>query len=64
MKEKAFDLEARLISFAVSVIRLSESLPQTPVGTHIRNQLLRSGTASAPNYGEAQSAESRFDFVH
>ena len=41
MKEKAFDLEARLISFAVSVIRLSESLPQTPVGTHIRNQLLQ-----------------------
>ena len=32
MNEKKFDLEARLIRFAVSVIRLSESLPQTPVG--------------------------------
>jgi four helix bundle protein len=64
MKEKAFDLEARLIRFAVGVIRLSESLPQTPTGTHIRNQLLRSGTSPAPNYGEAQSAESRSDFVH
>jgi four helix bundle protein len=27
-------------------------------------QLLRSGTSPAPNYGEAQSAESRADFVH
>lgn len=64
MKEKAFDLETRLIRFAVSVIRLTEALPQTPVGNHIRNQLLRSGTSPAPNYGEAQSAESRSDFVH
>ncbi len=64
MNEKTFDLEARLIRFAVSVIRLSESLPPTPTGNHIRNQLLRSGTSPAPNYGEAQSAESRSDFVH
>ena len=27
-------------------------------------QILRSGTSPAPNYGEAQSAESRADFVH
>jgi four helix bundle protein len=26
--------------------------------------LLRSGTAAAPNYGEARAAESRADFVH
>ena len=64
MNERKFDLEARLIRFAVSVIRLSESLPQTPVGNHIRNQMLRSGTSPAPNYGEAQAAESRSDFVH
>ena len=31
---------------------------------HIRNQLLRSGTSPAPDYGEAQSAESRTDFTH
>ena len=27
-------------------------------------QLIRSGTSPAPNYGEAQSAESRADFIH
>ena len=64
MKERAFDLEARLIKFAVRVIRAAESLPKTPTGNHIRNQLLRSGTSPAPNYGEAQSAESRTDFTH
>ena len=49
---------------AVRVIRATESLPKTPTGNHIRNQLLRSGTSPAPNYGEAQSAESRTDFTH
>ena len=28
------------------------------------NQLLRSGTSPALNYGEAQSGESRKDFIH
>ena len=64
MKERTFDLEARLIAFAVRVIRTAESLPKTSTGNHIRNQLLRSGTSPAPNYGEAQSAESKADFVH
>lgn len=64
MRERVFDLESRLIDFAVRVIRLTEALPQTSAGNHIRSQLLRSGTSPAPNYGEAQSAESRSDFVH
>ena len=59
-----FDLEERLIEFAVRVIRTAESLPKTKTGKHIAGQLLRSGTSPAPNYGEAQSAESRADFVH
>jgi len=64
MKERGFDLEDRLIEFAVRVIRVAEALPKTPVGNHIRGQLSRSGTSPAPNYGEAQSAESRSDFIH
>ena len=64
MKEEKYDLEERLIEFAVRVIRLTESLPKTPVGRHILGQLTRSGTSPAPNYGEAQYAESRADFVH
>jgi four helix bundle protein len=64
MKEQKFDLEDRLITFAVRVIRVTEALPRTSVGRHIRDQLTRAGTAPAANYGEAQSAESPDDFVH
>ena len=59
-----FDLENRLIDFAVRIIRISESLPKSKVGRHIAGQLIKSGTSPAPNYGEAQSAESRSDFIH
>ena len=36
----------------------------TTVGRHIAGQIVRSATSVAPNYGEAQSAESRRDFIH
>lgn len=61
---RTFDLEERLIDFAVRIIRTAESLPKTKVGNHIAGQLIRCGTSPAPNYGEAQSAESRSDFIH
>jgi four helix bundle protein len=61
---KTFDLEDRLLVFAVQIIRLAETLPRTRVGNHISGQIIRSGTSPAPNYGEAQSAESRPDFIH
>jgi len=57
-------LEDRLIDFAVSMINVVEALPGTKAGNHIASQLVRSGTSPAPNYGEAQSAESRKDFIH
>ena len=62
--KKTFDLEERLIDFAVRIIRIAESLPKTKIGNHIAGQLIRCGTSPAPNYGEAQSAESRSDFIH
>ena len=61
---QTFDLEDRLIEFAVRIIRMVESLPPSKVGEHITGQIVRSGTSAAPNYGEAQSAESRSDFIH
>lgn len=63
-EHKKYDLERRLIDFAVRIINVVETLPNTRAGNHIGGQLLRSGTAPAPNYGEAQSAESRNDFIH
>ena len=59
-----FDLEDRLINFAVSVINLCTELENSKAGNHLAGQLLRSGTAPALNYGEAQSGEPRKDFVH
>jgi four helix bundle protein len=64
MKERVFDLQERFVDYAVEVIALCESLPDTKIGKHICSQLLRSGTSPAPNYGEAQSAESKADFIH
>ena len=63
-KGREYDLQNRFIDFAVRIIKLSEALPETKVGKHICSQILRSGTSPAPNYGEAQSAESRADFIH
>ncbi len=63
-QSKEFNLEDRLIDFAVRIIQAAESLPKTKAGNHIAGQLIRCGTAPAPNYGEAQDAESRADFIH
>ena len=59
-----FELEERLISFAVLIIGIVNELPNTKAGNHLSGQLVRSGTSPALNYGEAQSGESRRDFVH
>ncbi len=62
--EKKFDLDERLIEFASIIIDISEALPRTIAGTHISGQIVRSETAPALHYGEAQEAESRNDFIH
>ena len=64
VKDKANDLEDRLVDFAVRIIGVVEALPDTKAGNHIAGQLVRSETSPAPNYGGAQSAESRNDFIH
>jgi four helix bundle protein len=58
------ELEDRLINFAVLIIEIANLLPNTKVGNHLSGQMVRSGTSSALNYGEAQSGESRKDFIH
>ena len=62
--EKKYDLDERLINFASDCIDVSENLPKTLAGNHIASQLVRSSTSPALHYGEAQSAESRNDFIH
>jgi four helix bundle protein len=59
-----YDLEDRLIEFAVRIIDLAEALPGTVASKNLSSQIVRSGTSPALNYAEAQSAESKNDFVH
>jgi len=58
------DLEERLINFSVLIIEIVNDMPNTKAGNHLSGQLIRSGTSPALNYGEAQSGESRKDFIH
>jgi four helix bundle protein len=39
-------------------------MPNTYAARYYSNQLLRSGSSPALNYGEARSAESNKDFIH
>ncbi|HKJ40734.1 MAG TPA: four helix bundle protein [Sunxiuqinia sp.] len=61
---RIFDLEDRLIDFILKVDERIELLPNTRLANHIAGQMVRSGSAPALNYGEAQSAESQKDFIH
>ena len=63
-KESKYDLEERLIDFAVVIPDIVDDLPATRLGNYISAQLVRSGCSPVLNYGEAQSAESRNDFIH
>lgn len=64
MAEKVFDLEDRFVEFSCRIIELVEALPNRRAGNYIAAQLIRCGLAPALLYGEAQSAESRQDFIH
>lgn len=58
------DLEDRLINFSVASINLAKSIHYNFEGKHLAQQLIRSSTSAALNYGEAKGAESRKDFIH
>ena len=64
MTRTQYDLEDRLIAFAVTILDLVEQLPRSKGAQILATQLCRSGTSPALNYGEAQAAESDRDFLH
>ncbi|MFY0674290.1 MAG: four helix bundle protein [Bacteroidia bacterium] len=63
-KSKTYDLENRLVDFAASIVLFTNTINKSYAGVHLSNQITRSGTSPALNYGEAQAAESRKDFIH
>jgi four helix bundle protein len=58
------ELSDRLWGFAARIGKVVDALPDTRLGRHVAGQLVRSGTAAAPNYDEARVGESRADFAH
>ena len=63
-KEFSRQLEDRTKKFAIDIIRLSTSLPNTPEGKVIRNQITKSGTSIGANYREANRSRSKADFYN
>ena len=61
-KELAKKLEQRTREFAVRIIRLSRTLPNTPEARVIRTQITKSGTSIGANYRKANRARSKADF--
>lgn len=57
------DTTERLLAFSVQVIELIGVLPKDPVGEHIAEQILRSGTLAGALYQEAQVADNSSSFI-
>lgn len=57
------ELKTRTKEFALRVIKLTESFPNTFLGRHIAGQLMRSGTSVPANYRAACRARSNADFI-
>ena len=57
------DMKRRTRAFALRIIRLAESLPNTPTAKVIKNQMLRCGPSVGANYRAACRAKSKPDFV-
>jgi four helix bundle protein len=58
------DLENKLVDFAVGISDWIIQMPKHPTVLLLRDQIIRSSSSAALNYGEAQSASSRKDFIH
>ena len=58
------DIENRLIKFSVRNYELTGKIMKNDYSVYLSNQLIRSSTSAALNYGEAQGAETTKDFIH
>ena len=58
------ELKERTKSFALRILKLVESLPQTIAGREFSKQIFRSGTSVSSNYRAACRAKSKKDFLY
>ncbi|OGY44602.1 MAG: hypothetical protein A2729_00185 [Candidatus Buchananbacteria bacterium RIFCSPHIGHO2_01_FULL_39_14] len=64
MNEQKFELQKRIYSYALKIVRFVKSLPKNYEHQILGNQLLRSGTSVAANVIEAYAASSKKDFIN
>jgi len=57
------ELIRRTKEFAHRCVKLATALPETPLGKHIRGQLIRCSTSVAANYRAACLAQSKASFI-
>jgi four helix bundle protein len=58
------EIQKRLVAFATDIILKENEMPSDFAIRHLYGQLVRSATSAGLNYGEAQTAETRKDFIH
>ena len=58
------ELEDRLVALSVNIEKLCRGMDKSYMSDHLMTQIIRSSTSAALNYGEAQAAESKNDFIH
>lgn len=63
-RDKPEDIKERTFRFALTIISLVESLPNTISAKTIGKQLIRSGTSVGANVEEAVAAHSKEDFIY
>lgn len=57
------ELKKRTRDFAHRCVKLALALPQSPLGDHIKRQLIKCSTSVAANYRAACIAQSKASFV-
>ncbi|MEZ5007960.1 MAG: four helix bundle protein [Chitinophagales bacterium] len=62
--QKKFDLEDRLVKFAGEIIFYIRTVKKDYEGQYLCEQIIRSASSAALNFGEAQASESPKDFRH
>jgi four helix bundle protein len=59
-----WDLQERLTTFAVRIVKMVDAMPNTVAATAIARQIVRSGTSPSANYRAACIAKSDKDFLN
>ena len=58
------ELQERMTTFAVRIVKMVDSMPSTVAGLAIARQIIRSGTSPSANYRAACLAKSDKDFAN